>query len=120
MEHKPSSLLCNAKVAGDFVGTDSVLAVGDDPHCGKPLVEIDGGVFKDGSDLSGELFTRMLVLALPCPTRGNEANVSTVASGARNAIGPANHHAVVKVRKESDGFYQGVGVAHRVHRENVP
>lgn len=65
VEHEPSGLLGDADSAVEFVGTDAVLAVGNHPHGGKPLVQPDGGIFKDGSDLDGELGLGVPSLALP-------------------------------------------------------
>ncbi len=48
------------KIAGNLVTADTVLAVGDHPHCGQPLVQTDRRIFHDGADLDGELTLRMV------------------------------------------------------------
>ena len=64
-EHEPRGLLGDAKRAGQFVAADAVLAVGEQPERGKPLLKADGGILKDGSDLERELRLWVLGVALP-------------------------------------------------------
>ena len=55
VKHEPCRFLSDAESAADFIGTDSVLAVGDHPHGDQPLVQRDRRILKDSSDLGGEL-----------------------------------------------------------------
>ena len=55
LQHEPSGLLSNAKIAGDLVGTDSVFAVSKQPHCDQPLVEWNRGVLENRADFNREL-----------------------------------------------------------------
>jgi len=118
VEHEPSGLLSNSKSACNFVGTDSVLAVRQHPHCDKPFIERDCGIFHDGSDFYRELALGMLLFALPHPSSGDKAHVSAATSGAGNAIGPTalNHEgdAVVRVGKVLDGLLECFWLAHGV------
>src|SRR5437868_2247626 len=50
MQHEPCRLLSDLHVAGNLVAANSVLAVGDQPSCGHPLVERNSGIFHDGSN----------------------------------------------------------------------
>ena len=81
VEHEPGGLLSDADRAVDFVGADAVLGVGDEPHGSEPLVERDGRVLKDGSDLGGELLLRVDGLALPNSASLEERNVDAAAGG---------------------------------------
>jgi len=118
VEHEPCGLLGDAQSACNFVGTDSVLAVGQHPHCDKPLVEGNRGIFHDGADLHGELALRMFLFAFPHASSGDKAHVSASTSRAGNAIGPTplNHEgdAVVRVGKVLDGLLECFWLAHGV------
>ena len=63
VKHEPRRCLSDFQIAGDFVGTDTVFALGDEPHCTEPFIEPNRGIFEDGSDLNRELF--LAVQALP-------------------------------------------------------
>ena len=63
VRHEPYSLLRDAKAARDFVTADSVLAVGDQPHCREPLIEADRRILEYGTDLEAKLLFRMLAVA---------------------------------------------------------
>jgi hypothetical protein len=96
----------------NLVAADSVLAVGDHPHSHQPLIEADRRVFKDCSDLDGELAFGMPSLALPYPASWKVFGIGTSAGRANYVtIGPAlSHeegHAVVGVCEVGDGIMQG-------------
>lgn len=55
MVHEPRCSLRDLQGAGNLVGRNAIFAVGDQPHSAHPLVERNGAVLKDGSDLDGEL-----------------------------------------------------------------
>ena len=126
VQHEPCGLLSDAKSTRYFVGTDPVLTVRNHPHCGKPLVERQSRVLKDGADLHAELFLSVLLFAFPHPTSGDKANVITATSGAFNAIGPTalDHEveAVVGVGEVDDGLLEGLWLgAHGVpHCQSMP
>lgn len=63
MEHEPSGLLSDAKLAGDLIRANPVLIVGNHPHCCEPFIKADGAIFHDGSDFDGELLSRVLATA---------------------------------------------------------
>src|SRR5262249_26076925 len=65
VQHEPCGLLRNSDCAVNLVRRDSVFAVAKHPHRQYPLVETDGRVLKDRSDLGGELLAALAVLALP-------------------------------------------------------
>ncbi len=56
VHHEPCGLLSDSESASDFVGTDSVLGVHDEPNGNHPLVHAERGILKDSSNLDGELF----------------------------------------------------------------
>ena len=51
MRKKPRALLRDAQRAVKLVGTDAILRACDEPHSNQPLVEADGTVFHDRSNL---------------------------------------------------------------------
>ena len=67
VQHEPCRLLRDAERAAEFVGADPVLAVGDEPDGGEPLVEAERRVLEDRPDLDGVLL--LAGLALPEPPR---------------------------------------------------
>ena len=58
VQHEPCGLLSDSQSAADFVGADSVLAVGKHPSSSKPLVQGDRAILENGSDLDRELALR--------------------------------------------------------------
>src|SRR3970282_2019916 len=93
VEHEPCGLLSDTEVFCDFVGTDSILTINQHPHCDKPLVEADWRILKDSPNLDRELVFCMAGLALPSVLISEKYHVFAPASGALDAIGPAqpNH-----------------------------
>ena len=63
VQHEPCRLLSDAECAGNFARADAVLAVAENPVSAHPLIEAQGGVLKDRSDLEGELL--FAALAVP-------------------------------------------------------
>ncbi len=115
LKHEPSRLLADSRSPADFVGTDTVLAVRQHPHCKQPLVQSDWRILKDSPDLDGELRLRMPSLALPNSPRRYECDILRPTGRAHNAIRPAPRHeivqAVVGIRKVEDRFLKGSGFA---------
>jgi len=127
MEHEPRGLLSHADAACDLVGTDAVLGVADQPHGGKPLVEADRRILEDGSDLDGELLTRVLRATSPDPASLDERHGLTAACRASHAIGPAqiDHEGErpVRIGEVADRVYEGRrygwGVSYLVHAQRI-
>src|SRR5271157_709778 len=65
VQHEPCSLLCDLQIAGYFVATDTILAVGDEPHCCQPFVESDCGILHHSPDLDGKLALGVMASTLP-------------------------------------------------------
>jgi len=63
VKHEPCALLSDADVAVDLIRRNAALAIGDHPYSKKPFVQADWRVFKDSTDLDGELPLRVLRLA---------------------------------------------------------
>lgn len=117
MEHEPCRLLSDAKSAAHFIGTDTVLAVGDHPNSDQPLVEGKRGVLKDGAHLNGELPMRVNALALPLALILKEHGILALTSGAGyDTIRPAQldheFQAVVRVGEMNDGLLERLGLFH--------
>ena len=113
-EHEPGGLLGYAQVPSQFVAADPVLAVGEQPEGGQPLVEAKRGVLEDGPDLERELRARMLLVALPALLiRKVSDTVRAAARAAHDAVRPADRlyslAAVLVVGEEDDGFPEGLG-----------
>ena len=68
VSHEPSGLLGHSEIAGQFAGTDAVLAVHYEPEGGKPLVQTDGGILKYCPGLQRKC--RALVLGVALPNAG--------------------------------------------------
>jgi hypothetical protein len=113
VKHEPRGFLGDSKCSMNLVGADTILAVGDHPNGGQPLVQTKGRIFKDSSDLCGELLSIVLVLAFPNPPSRDKSNVGAFASWAANAIRPSASHdivkAVLRIREVSDCFDQCLG-----------
>jgi len=96
VQHEPRGFLSDAKIAGDFIGTDSVLTVRNHPHCHKPLIEANRRIFKDSPDLNRELAVMMDALALPLPLISKEASTGATASRADHFTMPSSGNQVTK------------------------
>lgn len=112
VHHEPSRLLSDAKSTRDFIRTDSVLGVHDEPHGYHPLVHAERRVLKDSSDLDGELL--LTVLAEPDAPRRDKRALNRIAAWASNlAIRPAQLYGIVKralrVGEIRDCFLQRLG-----------
>jgi hypothetical protein len=113
MQHEPCTLLSDAKVTGDLVAADAVLAVDQHPHGWKPLRERNRAVLEDRTNLDGELFTALL--ALPNAAGAYIGDGLLLAVRACHAVGPAEardkHGRYVDVAEIGNRAKQGVGVA---------
>src|SRR5712692_4121047 len=112
VHHKPSRLLSDSESAGHFIGTDSVLAVHDEPYGNHPLVHAERGVLENGSDFDGELF--LTALTEPdAPRRNKRVLRRSTARTINLASRPAQTHRIVKsllrVREKANCFLQRLG-----------
>ena len=116
LEHEPRALLSHLHVAGDLVGTDTVLAIGDEPNDGEPLVQSDRGILEDRSYFDGELFPALPVFTLPNTAASEKANARRTAVWTDYAVRPTTRdqvaERVVFVREELNGFHQARGRFH--------
>jgi len=114
VKHKPRGLLGDAQGAGDLARANAVLAIQDEPHCGKPLIKAERRVFKDSPDLDGELPFSVMHAALPAQLILEEANILATAGRASDAVLPfrPTSHKVVKavdlIGEVNDGFLKGL------------
>jgi hypothetical protein len=112
VHHKPSRLLSDSQSAANFVGTDTVLGIHDEPNGNHPLVHAERGILKDGANLDGKLL--LAALAEPLATRRDKRVLRAIAAWASDlTIRPAQLYGVIKralrVREESDCFLQRLG-----------
>jgi hypothetical protein len=116
VQHEPRGLLGDANRAVDLPRANAVLAVGDQPQNGQPLVQTERRVLKDRPGLERELPLGMTGFALPSLARRIEVNGLRTAGRARHAIGPtAGDHVVLTVLESGekpDGFGKCLGGAH--------
>ena len=90
MEHEPCGFLTDSKAAVDFPGGNTILGIGDQPHCSQPLVETDGAVLEDRPDLDGKLTLRVMGRALPAKLILEETDAGATAIRALHyAVWPA-------------------------------
>ena len=88
VKHKPRGLLSNTQRPANFATANAVFAIQDQPHCWKPLIQAKRGIFKDGTDLHGELPLGMPRAALPAQLILKEAYLGATADRADNAVFP--------------------------------
>lgn len=124
LKHEPSGLLSDSKSAMDLVRTDSVFAVGNHPHGGKPLVQTNGGILENSPNLDRELSLRMPSLALPETAGGDEGHfVGTASRADRSAVFPASYRqilqAIVSVREVKNRFLEGGWFGSACHESSM-
>lgn len=109
----PSGLLGNLDRPRQLATANAVLGVRDTPHCDEPFIESERGIFKDRSDLSGELLAAFLKLALEHAAAGNDPDFGAAAFGANDyPVRPLDLDHVVMADLQSeilDGFHQAFG-----------
>jgi hypothetical protein len=113
-QHEPRGFLGDTERARQFVTADAILAVGEQPERGKPLLKADSRILKDGSDLERELRPWVLFVALVAALLLKVGDVLRTAGRAGyRAIGPANRFdgltAVGVVREKQNRFAEGFG-----------
>jgi len=124
MHHEPCSFLSNPEAASYFITANSILAITQHPNGGKPLIEADSGILKNGSNLNRELPLGMMARALPRAPRRIEFHFFRPASGADHAFGPTLCHEIIKAiswaREVDYRFLKGFGFAHDCvpHKQN--
>src|ERR1019366_6617552 len=125
MQHEPCGLLSDVQIAGKFATADAILAVGEKPQSGKPLIKADGGILAHTSNLHGEFALRMMAGASPSAAMRPEFYFVRAASWASDrAIRPAANgqivNAVVGIREVNDCFLQALWFAHglALHEQN--
>ena len=109
VKHKPCGFLADSQAPVNLPGRDAVLGVGDEPHSGKPLIEADGRILENGSDLDGKLTARMMGSALPSEMLCEKTDTGAAASRALHyAVWPALFgqifEAVLRAGKVYDGL----------------
>src|SRR5439155_5170165 len=95
VKHEPRGFLRHAKSPRHFIGTDTVLIVGNHPHGGKPLVQAKRRILKDRPCLDSELSTGVVTAALPAIMLLRQFNFFASADRAGYAFRPATGYHVV-------------------------
>src|ERR1019366_9720365 len=122
--HEPSVFLSDVQITRNFATADSVLAIGEQPKSGKPLIQSDGGIFANTSNLDRELTLRVMFRALPSAALCVEADLIGATAGADHAVRPAPNckvlNAVVRIGKVNDCFLKALWFAHGIalHKPN--
>jgi hypothetical protein len=122
MVYEPCGFLRDFQISRNFIAAYAILAVSNQPHGSKPLVEAKGRIFKDAADLGAELAMVVLLAAFPNTTSLNETDLLAAAMWTNHAIGPANRYPKgerpIRIREESNRIHQSVGTAD-VHEPTV-
>ena len=124
VHYKPCGFLSDAEIASHLIRTNSVLAIGDHPDGGKPLIQTNWGILTNGSDLHRKLSLGVMGAALPDAARRIEGDFLGPARRADHAIGPSLRHkisqAIVGIRKVDNRFLKSLWFAHDFcpHRQN--
>lgn len=126
VKHEPRGLLSDAQGAGDLARTDTVLAIEDEPHSRKPLVQTEWRIFEDGSNLDGELALGVSGATLPAKLILEEAYFVATAGRTDNAVlplGPTRYEivqTVLRFGKENDCFAESLGFVDGFHVPILP
>ena len=122
MIHEPRGFLGNADGPMNFVGRYTVFAVHDLPHGHEPLVQAQGGIFKNGAGLRGELAPIVTRAALPPVILFKEGDVLGTATRALDAVGPAARYhvfaAIGRIGEVDDGVLKSG--EYRFHDSSMP
>ncbi len=111
MHHEPCGFLRDAKIAGNLVAADSVLASSEHPRCRKPFVQAQRRILIDAANLDRKLPMVMSTLALPFALSRQESYIGATAYWTRNdTIRPAFMGQIldagIGVIKQDDRFLQ--------------
>ena len=113
VQHEPSRFLRHTDRPMDFVGGNPILAVGQHPDRGEPLIQAERAVLENRPALRRELLADMRALAFPQAAGLDEPDISASTLWAVHAIRPAklNHRRKrhIRVREVLDGFHEGLG-----------
>jgi hypothetical protein len=74
----------------DFIGTDTVLAIGNHPDSGQPLIQTKRRVLKNRSNFDAKLAARVNTLALPLTLIRKKPYIVTPARWTDSAIRPTS------------------------------
>jgi hypothetical protein len=88
VKHKPRGLLSHAQRPRDLATANTILSIQDQPHCRKPLIQTNRGIFKNGSDFNRELALGVMDAALPSKLIFEEANFVTATCQTNHTISP--------------------------------
>jgi hypothetical protein len=114
VKHEPRGFLGHVQRPCDLAGANAVLAIENEPHRRQPLVQTERRVFKDRSNLDGELPFRMSCAALPAQLILKETDFIGTAGRTHNAVLPLRPtsdkvvQAVLLIREIQDRFLQAL------------
>ena len=124
MQHEPSGLLGYSQCAVNLVRTNTVLAIAEHPYSGKPFLQTERRIFKNGSYFDGELSSGMHTLALPFLLSGEIGGIVPVASWTLDTIRPTlgNHvsTAVFRIGEVDNCFLQSANAFHSPRLQELP
>ncbi len=95
MLHKPCCFLGNTQVLRRLVTAFPVFIINNHPDSGKPLVQAQRRILKDGADFDGELPLLVGALALPLHLLGKERYVRPATGRTYNAFWPTARGKIV-------------------------
>lgn len=126
VKHEPCGLLGHAERSCDLATADTVLAIQDEPHCGKPLFQTERGILENGSNLHGELPLGVTGAALPAELLFEEADFGATTDWANNtdfppgAAGNEVAQAVLLIREVDNCFLKSLGIVSGFHSSSLP
>src|SRR5712692_5939775 len=94
MEHEPCCFLRDFQGAVNLPRANAILGINNHPHRGEPLVQRDRGILEDRASLERELWSIVLLAAVPAVVLFEEEDVALAATRADHAIRPATGHKV--------------------------
>jgi hypothetical protein len=112
VKHEPCRLLSYANGASDLARRNPIAAIGKHPHHRQPLLKRNRRIFKDGSDLRGELAFLVSALALPFALILQEHNILPSTGRTGDSIWPQfiGHvvESIVRVGEINNRVLQGL------------
>jgi hypothetical protein len=113
VEYEPCSFLSDADGTVNLPRANAILAIGDKPHSGQPLVQAERRILKDSASLDGELPHGVAFITLPAIVLFLKSHVVATAAWANNTIAPTASNnvlaAIDRVRKENNCVFKSRG-----------
>src|ERR1700722_9790304 len=121
VQHEPSGLLGDTQVAGDLTSTNTIAAVGYQPHSSEPLIQTDRRLIENGAYLDGELLAALSGATLPNATACKKHRFLCGAVRTLHTVRPTLRRKIVQrvvcIREVNNRFSQ---CFRSVHEQSMP